>query len=105
MISKRIACPVRARIVLKTDRGRESVCTLRPKAVNAWALHSTIFPEEQLHRKGVQRGNAADARVLQLNTQARTVYRRFWEERFDKLDAMVNQRKKAEVQTDGKHGL
>ena len=29
MISKHIACLVRARIVIKTKRGRESICTLR----------------------------------------------------------------------------
>ena len=63
MISKHIACLVRARIVIKTRRGRESVCTLRPqtiKAVSDWAVY----------------------------------YRRFWEERFDKLDAVVHQMKK-----------
>jgi DNA-binding transcriptional ArsR family regulator len=34
MISKHIAYLVRARIVIKTKRGRESVCTLRPKAIS-----------------------------------------------------------------------
>jgi DNA-binding transcriptional ArsR family regulator len=41
MISKHIACLVHARIVKKTRRGRESVCTLRPEAIKAvsdWAL-------------------------------------------------------------------
>ena len=41
MISKHVACLVRARIVVKRRRGRESVCTLRPaalKAVAEWAL-------------------------------------------------------------------
>jgi DNA-binding transcriptional ArsR family regulator len=41
MISKHIACLVRARIVMKTKRGRESVCTLKPdaiKAVSDWAI-------------------------------------------------------------------
>src|SRR5689334_23241390 len=33
MISKHIAYLVRARIVIKTKRGRESICTLRPKAI------------------------------------------------------------------------
>src|ERR1700721_3417187 len=59
MISKHIAYLVRARIVIKTKRGRERVCTLRPetiKTVRAW-------------------GNN---------------YRRFWEERFDKLEAVAN---------------
>src|SRR5580692_9933173 len=71
MISKHIACLVRARIVLKTKRGRESVCTLRPdaiKAVSDWAFN----------------------------------YRRFWEERFDKLDVVVNQMKTMERGDDKK---
>jgi DNA-binding transcriptional ArsR family regulator len=34
MISKHIAYLVRARIVIKTKRGRESVCTLRPEAIS-----------------------------------------------------------------------
>src|SRR5258705_1028203 len=33
MISKHIAYLVRARIVIKTKRGRERVCTLRPEAI------------------------------------------------------------------------
>ena len=73
MISKHVACLVRARIVIKTKRGRESICTLRPeaiKAVNDWAIS----------------------------------YRQFWEESFDKLDAVVNQMKKTEVGHDKKHG-
>jgi len=72
MISKHIATLVRARIVIKTKRGRESVCTLRPEAikkVNDWAFN----------------------------------YRRFWEERFDKLDVVVNQMKNEEVRNDRKH--
>src|SRR6202012_4358173 len=63
MISKHIATLVRARIVTKTKRGRESVCTLRPgaiKAVSDWTIS----------------------------------YRRFWEDSFDKLDAVVMQMKK-----------
>ena len=73
MISKHIAYLVRARIVIKTKRGRESVCTLRPQAIKAvsdWAIS----------------------------------YRQFWEESFDKLDAVVTQMKKAEVGHDKKHG-
>jgi hypothetical protein len=31
-------------------------------------------------------------------------YRRFWEESFDKLDAVVNQMKKEEVKGDKKYG-
>src|SRR5499427_11058802 len=41
MISKHIAYLVRARIVIKTKRGRESICTLRPKAIKTvsdWAI-------------------------------------------------------------------
>ncbi len=65
MISKHIACLVRARIVSKRKRGRESICTLRPEAIRAvseWAIS----------------------------------YRQFWEESFDKLDAVVQQMKKEE---------
>jgi DNA-binding transcriptional ArsR family regulator len=73
MISKHIAYLVRARIVVKTKRGRESVCTLRPEAikkVSDWAAY----------------------------------YRRFWEESFDKLDAVVKQMKETEVRDDKKRG-
>ena len=66
MISKHIAYLVRARIVKKTKRGRESVCTLRPDAIKAvcdWALD----------------------------------YRRFWEESFDKLDAVLKGMKETEL--------
>ena len=83
MISKHIAYLVRARIVIKTKRGRESVCTLRPEAIKTvgdWAFS----------------------------------YRRFWEESFDKLDAVVHQMKedqmkkdqirKEEARDDKKHG-
>ena len=34
MISKHVACLVRAKIVVKQRRGRESICTLRPTAIN-----------------------------------------------------------------------
>jgi DNA-binding transcriptional ArsR family regulator len=73
MISKHIAYLVRARIVIKTKRGRESICTLRPKAIKTvsdWAIS----------------------------------YRQLWEERFDRLETVVNQMKKAEVRDDKKHG-
>src|SRR6201996_1893713 len=73
MISKHIACLVRARIVIKTKRGRESICTLRPetiKTVSDWAF----------------------------------CYRRFWEESFDKLEAVVKEMKKREIRDDKKHG-
>jgi DNA-binding transcriptional ArsR family regulator len=69
MISKHIACLVRARIVIKTKCGRESICTLRPQAIKTvsdWAIS----------------------------------YRRFWEESFDKLDAVVNRMKKEEDRDD-----
>ena len=73
MISKHIAYLVRARIVIKRKRGRESVCTLRPEAIKTvsdWA----------------------------------TNYRRLWEERFEKLDLVLNQMKKAEARDGKKHG-
>ena len=73
MISKHIAYLVRARIVIKTKRGRESICTLRPEAIKTisdWAIS----------------------------------YRQFWEESFDKLDAIVKQMKTVEVGDDRKHG-
>ena len=73
MISKHIAYLVRARIVIKTKRGRESICTLRPKAIKQVSDWSSY-------------------------------YRRFWEESFDKLDAVVNQMKNAEISDDKKHG-
>src|SRR5512146_3537576 len=66
MISKHIACLVRARIVFKTKRGRESICSLRPEAIKTvsdWAIS----------------------------------YRQFWEESFDKLEAVVTQMKRAEL--------
>ncbi len=69
MISKHIAYLVRAKIVIKTKRGRESVCTLRPetiKLVADWALN----------------------------------YRRFWEERLDKLEVVLQEMKKTEVKND-----
>ena len=53
MISKHIACLVRARIVIKTKRGRESVCTLRPEAiktVSEWAFSYRRFWEESLDK-------------------------------------------------------
>jgi DNA-binding transcriptional ArsR family regulator len=53
MISKHIATLVRARIVIKTKRGRESVCTLRPdaiKTVSDWAFSYRRFWEESLEK-------------------------------------------------------
>ena len=49
MISKHIAYLVRARIVIKKKRGRESVCMLRPeeiKIVSDWANDYRRFWEE-----------------------------------------------------------
>ena len=53
MISKHIACLVRARIVIKTKRGRESVCTLWPEAikkVSDWAAYYRRFWEESFDK-------------------------------------------------------
>ncbi len=53
MASKHIATLVRARIVRKAKRGRESVCTLRPEAiktVNDWAMNYRRFWEESLDK-------------------------------------------------------
>lgn len=56
MISKHIAYLVRARIVVKTRRGRESVCTLRPEAikkVSNWAMSYRRFWEESFDKLDV----------------------------------------------------
>jgi len=56
MISKHIACLVRARIVIKTKRGRESVCTLRPEAIKTvsdWAISYRQFWEESFDKLDV----------------------------------------------------
>ena len=56
MISKHIATLVRARIVIKTKRGRESVCTLRTeaiKAVSEWAISYRRFWEESFDKPEV----------------------------------------------------
>jgi DNA-binding transcriptional ArsR family regulator len=56
MISKHIAYLVRARIVIKTKRGRESVCTLRPEAikkVSDWAAYYRQFWEESFDKLDV----------------------------------------------------
>jgi DNA-binding transcriptional ArsR family regulator len=53
MISKHIATLVRARIVIKTKRGRESVCTLRPEAIKTvsdWAFNYRRFWEESFDK-------------------------------------------------------
>src|SRR5260370_13440902 len=56
MISKHIAYLVRARIVIKTKRGRESVCTLRPEAIKTvsdWAVYYRRFWGESFDRLDV----------------------------------------------------
>ena len=56
MISKHIACLVRARIVIKRKRGRESVCTLRPEAIKTvgeWAFSYRRFWEESFDKLDV----------------------------------------------------
>ncbi len=53
MISKHIAYLVKARIVIKTKRGRESVCTLRPEAIKTvsdWAMSYRRFWEESFEK-------------------------------------------------------
>ncbi|MBB5059048.1 putative transcriptional regulator [Granulicella aggregans] len=53
MISKHIAYLVRARIVVKTKRGRESVCALRPEAIKTvsdWAFSYRRFWEESFDK-------------------------------------------------------
>src|SRR5215813_6071653 len=53
MISKHVAYLVRARIVSKTKRGRESICKLRPesiKAVSDWAISYRQFWEESFDK-------------------------------------------------------
>jgi DNA-binding transcriptional ArsR family regulator len=65
MISKHLAYLVRARIVVKTKRGRESVCTLRPQAiktVSEWAMSYRRFWEESF--------NKLDVVVQQMKTEA-----------------------------------
>ncbi len=53
MISKHIAYLVRAKIVIKTRLGRESVCALRPEAIKTvsdWALNYRRFWEESFDK-------------------------------------------------------
>ena len=53
MISKHIAYLVRARIVIKKKRGRESICTLRPEAIKTvsdWAIGYRQFWEESFDK-------------------------------------------------------
>jgi DNA-binding transcriptional ArsR family regulator len=56
MISKHIATLVRARLVTKTKRGRESICTLRPEAIKTvsdWAISYRQFWEESFDKLDV----------------------------------------------------
>ena len=56
MISKHIACMVRARLVIKTKRGRESICALRPEAIKTvsdWAISYRQFWEESFDKLDV----------------------------------------------------
>lgn len=56
MISKHVACLVRARIVSKTKRGRESICTLRPEAIKTvsdWSISYRQFWEESFDKLDV----------------------------------------------------
>ena len=53
MISKHIAYLVRARLIVKTKSGRESVCTLRPEAIKTvsdWAISYRRFWEESFDK-------------------------------------------------------
>jgi DNA-binding transcriptional ArsR family regulator len=53
MISKHVACLVRAQIVVKQKRGRESICTLRPTAIEAvadWARDFRRLWEESFDK-------------------------------------------------------
>ena len=56
MISKHVAYLVRARIVIKRKRGRESVCTLRPEAikkVSDWSGYYRRFWEDSFDKLDV----------------------------------------------------
>ena len=56
MISKHIAYLVRTRIVIKTKRGRESICRLRPEAIKTvsdWAISYRQFWEESFDKLDV----------------------------------------------------
>ena len=55
-ISKHVACLVRARIVVKTKQGRESICKLRPEAIRTiadWAITYRQFWEESFDKLDV----------------------------------------------------
>ena len=53
IISNHISYLVRARIVIKKKRGRESVCTLRPEAIKTvsdWAISYRQFWEQSFDK-------------------------------------------------------
>jgi DNA-binding transcriptional ArsR family regulator len=53
MISKHIACLVRAQIVIKKKRGQESLCRLRPEAIKTvsdWAFSYRRFWKESFDK-------------------------------------------------------
>jgi DNA-binding transcriptional ArsR family regulator len=53
MISKHVACLVRAQIVVKQKRGRESLCSLSPAAIKSvadWAIDFRRLWEESLDK-------------------------------------------------------
>jgi DNA-binding transcriptional ArsR family regulator len=53
MISKHVACLIRARIVVKQKCGRESICTLSPVAIKSvadWAIDFRRLWEESLDK-------------------------------------------------------
>ncbi|MDR3737617.1 MAG: metalloregulator ArsR/SmtB family transcription factor [Terracidiphilus sp.] len=65
-ISKHVACLVRARIVVKTKRGRESICKLRPEAIKtvaAWAISYRQFWEESFDKLDVVVNRMKNAEV------------------------------------------
>jgi DNA-binding transcriptional ArsR family regulator len=67
MISKHVAYLVRARIVMKTKRGRESVCRLRPEAIKTvsdWAISYRRFWEESFDKLEVVVNQMKKAEVL-----------------------------------------
>ena len=67
MISKHVACLVRAQIVVKQRRGRESICTLRPAAIKAvaeWALDVRRLWEESFDK--------LDAVLLEMKNKEKT---------------------------------
>jgi len=66
LISKHIAYLVRARIVIKTKRGRESICKIRPesiKAVSDWAFSYRQFWEDSFDKLGVVLNQMKNAEV------------------------------------------